>query len=607
MSDEQKNIDDGKRWQVDYDYNLVWEQTNKSKTDLQELEELFSHAEDVYDIVPLSFEKTEGPYYKITLKPKEEWKSTPDIDEDLKKNFCENVQEINVAFLTISNDTRENNKKGKDKIISSNLKKHINSIKLRCQGKLYYENLKNKIIIARYSYMKNEDINKSLYIAFPENVIGNGQKSYRVKCQNLQKARKYGIYADRNSEYKEVVFTADNMGIYLANREVLHGICGNNEKIKEIDFNENKNEKQNLEFPYNRIVFGAPGTGKSHALKVDSKVFEDNVERVTFHPNYSYSQFVGTYKPIQGEKTSDIIYEYVPGPFMRVYVRALNHPKENFLLLIEEINRANVAAVFGDVFQLLDRKNGISEYPVATTEDIKKYLKKTLKCLMINDGDGNSRPKELDEYSDSDMKNYRYLSIPDNMYIWATMNSADQGVFPMDTAFKRRWEFEYLSVDDAEQVDAIKDCKIPMCFSDNKASYYVDWNGLRTEINNILTDECKVNEDKLLGPFFISKNILDEIKINKDKIDELEIMDEDLLIEDDKDLLKELHQKEEGFIKAFESKVIMYLFEDVMKMRPEKIFAGHHKNKGKMIFSEICRAFEKDGEKIFGIEELEHI
>lgn len=212
MSDEQKNIDDGKRWQVDYDYNLVWEQTNKSKTDLQELEELFSHAEDVYDIVPLSFEKTEGPYYKITLKPKEEWKSTPDIDEDLKKNFCENVQEINVAFLTISNDTRENNKKGKDKIISSNLKKHINSIKLRCQGKLYYENLKNKIIIARYSYMKNEDINKSLYIAFPENVIGNGQKSYRVKCQNLQKARKYGIYADRNSEYKEVVFTADNIG-----------------------------------------------------------------------------------------------------------------------------------------------------------------------------------------------------------------------------------------------------------------------------------------------------------------------------------------------------------------------------------------------------------
>lgn len=607
MSDEQKNIDDGKRWQVDYDYNLVWEQTNKSKTDLQELEELFSHAEDVYDIVPLSFEKTEGPYYKITLKPKEEWKSTPDIDEDLKKNFCENVQEINVAFLTISNDTRENNKKGKDKIISSNLKKHINSIKLRCQGKLYYENLKNKIIIARYSYMKNEDINKSLYIAFPENVIGNGQKSYRVKCQNLQKARKYGIYADRNSEYKEVVFTADNMGIYLANREVLHGICGNNEKIKEIDFNENKNEKQNLEFPYNRIVFGAPGTGKSHALKVDSKVFEDNVERVTFHPNYSYSQFVGTYKPIQGEKTSDIIYEYVPGPFMRVYVRALNHPKENFLLLIEEINRGNVAAVFGDVFQLLDRKNGISEYPVATTEDIKKYLKKTLKCLMINDGDGNSRPKELDEYSDSDMKNYRYLSIPDNMYIWATMNSADQGVFPMDTAFKRRWEFEYLSVDDDEQVTAIKDCKIPMCFSDNKASYYVDWNGLRTEINNILTDECKVNEDKLLGPFFISKNILDEIKINKDKIDELEIIDEASLTEDDKDLLKELHQKEKSFIKAFESKVIMYLFEDVMKMRPEKIFAGHHKNKGKMIFSEICRAFEKDGEKIFGIEELEHI
>lgn len=470
----------------------------------------------------------------------------------------------------------------------------------------YKENI--TLILGFYVFEAGDNINDAIIVGYPveKQKKYEGTPSIRGTFVNdiLYKAKINGFCIDE--ERKMVGFRPEFIFYYLSEYKKIHGYDGDG--FKPIDIKINCEYKQDyIDEPLNRILFGAPGTGKSYTLEKDSKLFGDNMERVTFHPNYSYSQFVGTYKPIQGEKTSDIIYEYVPGPFMRVYVRALNHPKEHFLLLIEEINRANVAAVFGDVFQLLDRKNGISEYPVATTEDIKKYLKKTLKCLMINDGDGNSRPKELDEYSDSDMKNYRYLSIPDNMYIWATMNSADQGVFPMDTAFKRRWEFEYLSVDDDEQVAAIKDCKIPMCFSDNKASYYVDWNGLRTEINNILTDECKVNEDKLLGPFFISKNILDEIKINKDKIDELEIIDEASLTEDDKDLLKELHQKEKSFIKAFESKVIMYLFEDVMKMRPEKIFAGHHKNKGKMIFSEICRAFEKDGEKIFGIEELEHI
>lgn len=608
MSDEQKNVDDGKRWQVDYDCNLVWEQTSKSNTNLNELKKLFGYAERFYDILPSSFEKSDGPYYKIILKPKDNWSSIPDMDDNLKRNFYEDTQEINVAFLTISNDTRENNKKGKEKIISSNLKNHINSIKLRCQGNLYYENLKNKVIIARYSYNQNEDIDKSLYIAFPEEVIGNGQKSYRVKCQNLKKARRYGIYADQSSEYKEVVFEADKLGIYIANREVLHEMRGNVGNVPDIDLVQNGEQKTCLHFLYNRIIFGAPGTGKSHKLEKDSRLFENNFERVTFHPNYSYAQFVGTYKPVQDEKSADIVYEYVPGPFMRIYVQALNNPNDNFLLLIEEINRANVASVFGDVFQLLDRKNGISEYPVATTEDIKKYLIKKLKCFKKKDSIGNESIKSFDEFSDDDIKKCMYMCIPSNMYIWATMNSADQGVFPMDTAFKRRWEFEYLSVNDDEQVAAIKDYVIPMCFKDNKANYYIGWDSLRTRINNILTSEkCKVNEDKLLGPFFISKNMLDEIKNNKEQIDELEAKDEASLTERDNEALKDMHQKENSYIKAFESKVIMYLFEDVMKMRPENIFIGHHKKNGKMIFSEICKAFEQEGEGIFGIEDLGNI
>lgn len=298
-------------------------------------------------------------------------------------------------------------------------------------------------------------------------------------------------------------------------------------------------------------------------------------------------------------KNKEISYEFVPGPFMRIYVQAMNHPEEDYLLLIEEINRANVAAVFGDVFQLLDRKNGVSEYPIATSEDIKTYLLENLDCL---------KGKNIDDLTEEEREKYFEMKIPANMYIWATMNSADQGIFPMDTAFKRRWEFEYLSVNDDEQVAAIKDYVIPMCFKDNKADHYIGWDSLRTRINNILTSEkCKVNEDKLLGPFFISKNMLDEIKNNKEQIDELEAKDEASLTERDNEALKDMHQKENSYIKAFESKVIMYLFEDVMKMRPENIFIGHHKKNGKMIFSEICKAFEQDGEGIFGIEDLENI
>lgn len=349
--------------------------------------------------------------------------------------------------------------------------------------------------------------------------------------------------------------------------------------------------------PFNRIIFGAPGTGKSHKLEEDSKQFGENTERVTFHPNYSYAQFVGTYKPIQGENPTDIKYEYVPGPFMRTYVNALNNPEKKFLLLIEEINRANVAAVFGDVFQLLDRKNGVSEYPTATSEDIKKHLLDKLECL---------RNKDINELSDEEKKMYLEMKIPENMYIWATMNSADQGVFPMDTAFKRRWEFEYISVNEPEQVAKIEKYVIPMC-ANTEHGYYVKWNDLRTRINSILIDNCKVNEDKLLGSFFISKNMLDDIKANKDEKDRILAIDKDFRSDEDNNILAEICKKEISYMKAFESKVIMYLFEDVMKMRAEKIFIDYAQKKGKMIFSEICKAFEEDGEHIFGIVDIGHL
>ena len=312
--------------------------------------------------------------------------------------------------------------------------------------------------------------------------------------------------------------------------------------------------------PRNRIFFGAPGTGKSKSLDDDKDTLlgknSTDYERVTFHPDYTYGSFVGTYKPIEtidSKGNAVITYKFVPGPFMRILVKALRNSRQNtkrpFLLLIEEINRANVAAVFGDVFQLLDRKHNYSEYPIQTSEDVKKYLFEELGC-------------KVDE-----------LRIPDNLFIWATMNSADQGVYPMDTAFKRRWVFEYISVDSGEK-DSSGKTNVPGVFVLNAGKVNekkIEWNALRKAINELLSsDEVKVHEDKLLGPFFINTNTY----IKPGTTDEL--------VDD--------------FYKIVESKVLMYLFEDAAKTRRPSVFVG---NANTNRFSKLCQEFEEKGIEIF--------
>ena len=288
----------------------------------------------------------------------------------------------------------------------------------------------------------------------------------------------------------------------------------------------------------NIIYFGAPGTGKSYNLNQDKDELikdEKDYERVTFHPDYSYANFVGTYKPVP--KADSISYEYVPGPFMRSLVKALKHPEKPFLLIIEEINRSNVAAVFGDVFQLLDRdKNNESRYSIETTEDMRNYLK-----------------SELNE-------DYEKIKIPSNMFIWATMNSADQGVFPMDTAFKRRWEFKYFGINYNEEL--ISNIKF------NINNQEISWNDLRKAINNELLS-YRINEDKLLGPFFAYNEYIDEEEIS-----------------------------DEEFKEIFKNKIIMYLFEDAAKAKRNDLFAGAKENNN-VIYSRVCELFDAKGIEIF--------
>ena len=368
--------------------------------------------------------------------------------------------------------------------------------------------------------------------------------------------------AEELKEYMDYLFNAEGFDAF--NEKAGNKDCSNGFVKYRQFLDENENFSSELVYDTtvpsdkarNRILFGAPGTGKSFTINRERKELlgetnETDYERVTFHPDYSYANFVGTYKPvpfIDQDGKDAITYEYVPGPFMRVYVNALKSGRTEspkpYLLIIEEINRANVAAVFGDVFQLLDRDSKqVSEYPIQASEDIKKYLAKEL---------------------GGDPDNYSKIKIPNNMFIWATMNSADQGVFPMDTAFKRRWDFTYIGIDDNDDDLNGKTVEVG-----SKVAQRIEWNKLRKAINDFLAKQ-KINEDKQIGPYFISRDI---------------VVPEGTVIDKKK------------FAEVFKSKVIMYLFEDAAKQKRATLFEGCFQNSSR--YSEICKEFDEHGIGIF--------
>ena len=193
---------------------------------------------------------------------------------------------------------------------------------------------------------------------------------------------------------------------------------------------------------HQQIFYGAPGTGKSNTIKREVDEKGKTCFRTTFHPDSDYSTFVGTYKPsmkptgvnlASGEREEVITYKFIPQAFTRAYVEVWKST-EDVYLVIEEINRGNCAQIFGDLFQLLDRKNGVSEYPVEADTDLATYLAEALAGSKRDD-----IPQEV--------LNGTKLILPSNLFIWATMNTSDQSLFPIDSAFKRRWEWKYIPID----------------------------------------------------------------------------------------------------------------------------------------------------------------
>ena len=278
--------------------------------------------------------------------------------------------------------------------------------------------------------------------------------------------------------------------------------------------------------PLQQIFYGAPGTGKSHAIKYMTE--GKRVIRTTFHPDSDYSTFVGAYKPTTIEvplmtvigtkavpvENSDgsmrtetkIEYEFVAQAFLNAYIKAWklfaiadNGNKANEVyLIIEEINRGNCAQIFGDLFQLLDRgENGFSEYPIIADKDLQKHLAKTfadMPYLNVPAIGGMTAEKVAIKIRQGEI-----LLLPRNLYIWATMNTSDQSLFPIDSAFKRRWDWQYMPISDGKkgwQIEA------------NGKRY--DWWQFLQKMNDKIGSTTN-SEDKKLGYFFCKakNNVID--------------------------------------------------------------------------------------------------
>lgn len=267
-----------------------------------------------------------------------------------------------------------------------------------------------------------------------------------------------------------------------------------------------------------QIFYGAPGTGKSHRINEETE--GESVIRTTFHPDSDYSTFVGAYKPTMGllpicdERgqpmkigssvlhKEQIVYEFVDQAFLQAYVNAWKYYAQNSFaakkqfLVIEEINRGNCAQIFGDLFQLLDRNdNGFSDYPINADKDMKKQLRKAFNGIRIDNAESINQL-----YHGRDIVNEvlagDILLLPDNLYIWATMNTSDQSLFPIDSAFKRRWEWQYMPIGKGYNKDGSE-----IKWAIEGATKKYDWWSFIENINAQIA-EATQSEDKKLGFFF---------------------------------------------------------------------------------------------------------
>lgn len=340
---------------------------------------------------------------------------------------------------------------------------------------------------------------------------------------------------------------------FLCSKKSFFNYYKNDDEINE--FNNGKEDSVNKDEPLsefdffsssisdgqNLIVYGTPGCGKSYyvqnTLLKDYKA--DNCIRTTFFQDYTNTDFVGQILPVvDGEK---VTYNFNPGPFSLALEKAIRTPNEKVALVIEELNRGSAASIFGDIFQLLDRKNGVSEYSIINVNII-NYLKEKF--------DG--------EYTFKDIR------LPSNLSIFATMNTSDQNVFTLDTAFKRRWKFKKL-INKFEENHSFKSKYIPGPIG--KADF--TWEEVVNAINEYILEVADGlnSEDKQIGVYFIDEKGMREEKAKISTNEEIE---------------------------TFAYKVFEYLWDDVAKFSRSDWFGREIKS-----LDQLVEEYKKKGVEVF--------
>ena len=380
---------------------------------------------------------------------------------------------------------------------------------------------------ARFEQFQKYDgkvIATRLYSASSESRMDGEVKAF-IRDELNAKVDDLLIFKNKGTKYTEyeVMFVPQNNKYY----SLLLKLCGGeNHSVYSTDLKINFDRNE----PLQSIYYGAPGTGKSHEIKEKTK--GEAVIRTTFHPDSDYSTFVGAYKPtmddvdakvvpvVLGEsgtvfnknegtyKEKRIVYQFVMQAFLKAYLGAWkkyaeadgNEVDPQFLI-IEEINRGNCAQIFGDLFQLLDRgDNGFSEYPIEADNDLQREIERAFiehKDYMLKEGVKINAEGAVKDYTSNygatlseDIQSGRVLLLPSNLYIWATMNTSDQSLFPIDSAFKRRWDWKYLPIENAEKGWKIK-------VNGNEYDWYQFLEAINKEVFGLTH-----SEDKQLGYFF---------------------------------------------------------------------------------------------------------
>lgn len=334
-----------------------------------------------------------------------------------------------------------------------------------------------------------------------------GKHYFYIEEQNIEYLKQQVVFIEREFSISDAKSRKDFFDRYkYENFCKFHGISAQISETK--DMAKDAITAKRLTGGENILLYGVPGAGKSHLIAKKYCADKRKIERVVFHPDYTYSDFVGQILPrvIDG----NLKYIFTPGPFTKILDKAWHDPGNYYYLVIEEINRGNAPAIFGEIFQLLDRKDadnypmdivGESEYGI-TNYDVAEIVY-------------NSAEHEV--------------MIPSNMFVLATMNTADQNVFTLDTAFQRRWKMEHIPnkftfEEGSHSLDIIEGTKL-------------DWGAFAIVVNEQITEanrDISSSEDKRLGTYFVKKNELSE--------------------------------------KVFPQKVLKYLWDDALKMDKEVIF-----------------------------------